>query len=282
MNFQDRGVSPLTDLAHELEELEAASTTVVAELLGTRKEHSTRAHQAHWHIRGMVYYCLNLLKNYTVFGEEISKRSRTGANAIMMHSRECQSLMFDFYTLVLLARISLDNLRTYLAPLFITPYSQVPKSVRDFNKDNTDCPIYRKLAEESLLDYLTDIRDCLVHYRSFATNDIALVMDEQTSFPQELHTSSLQFQPMFRAVFRRISEDELSVNIYLPDKVFETDHGNKKMVQFTYHQRINLLSQSVIFAKFASLAIIEALIYLRDNDAPCFSFNKKKHRGNQA
>jgi hypothetical protein len=282
MNIQDRGIRTLDDLAHELEELEAASTAVVTELVSNRKEHSVLAHQAHWHIRGMIYHCLNLLKNYTSFGEEFSKRASTGTNDIIMHSRECQALMFDFYALVSLARISLDNLRTYLAPLFVTPYSQLPKSVRDFNKDKTDCPIYWKLAEEPLLDYLIDIRDCLVHYRSFASNDITLATDDHTSFPQALNEAPPSLQPMLRAFFRRISEDGLSINIYLPDRIFETDGGNKKMAQFTYHQRINLLSQSVIFTKFVSLVILASLIYLRDTDTPCFSFNKRSRKGNQS
>jgi len=50
---------------------------------------------------------------------------------IIMHSREMQELLFEFYAFTILSRITLDELRKYGAPTFATPAANLPNFVTD-------------------------------------------------------------------------------------------------------------------------------------------------------
>ena len=106
----------------------------------------------------------------------------------------------------LTARITLDNLRIFLRPVFKTNYRQLPKSVRDFVKSKTDCPIYRILAKVYVLEYLCDLRDYVVHYRSFATSENLVIIGDHVDPEQvkALLEENKWFEPTARAYFRRI------------------------------------------------------------------------------
>jgi hypothetical protein len=43
-----------------------------------------------------------------------------------MYASSYQQMLFEFYTLVSLCRIALDNLRLYLGPLFIRTSDELP------------------------------------------------------------------------------------------------------------------------------------------------------------
>jgi hypothetical protein len=43
-----------------------------------------------------------------------------------MYASSYQQMLFEFYTLVSLCRIALDNLRLYLRPLFIRTSDELP------------------------------------------------------------------------------------------------------------------------------------------------------------
>jgi len=121
-----------------------------------------------------------LLEKYVVFGEELANRANIGADAVIMHLPEIQHLMFEFYALINLCKISLDNLRTFLSPTFTN--NHLPKSIRSFIKGKSDCPVYQELICEPILMYLIDIRNCLVHYRSFATSDNTFAVNTKIDF----------------------------------------------------------------------------------------------------
>ena len=67
----------------------------------------------------MIYHCRKLVEKYTNVAQGISRRIQdTNADVVMMYSPDVQEIMFEFYALVNLARISLDNLRNVLHPVF--------------------------------------------------------------------------------------------------------------------------------------------------------------------
>ena len=82
---------------------------------------------------------------------------------------------------------------------------------------------------------------------------------------------------MARAYFRRLGDSKVSVNVFLPDIIFETDsHGNKKLAKFTYIKKWNLLSMAFRFTLMVSTALIKSLEMLRDKDKAVFSYKRKK------
>jgi hypothetical protein len=265
----------LDDFGEELDSLSKSGNEIVHSLTTTRPEHALRARQAEWHIRGMVYHCKNIHRFYCSFAKEVSSRVNAGASTIIMYSPEFQSLLFEFYALVNITKIALDNLRDYLAPLFKTPYNQLPKSVSDFVDGNTDCPVYIFLSQQPILPYLIDLRNCLVHYRSFATSDNAIVFEEGFEDPDFIGDEAF-FKAMARASFRRVEESVNAVNIYVPDNIFERDsRGNKRLAKFTYEERWNLLSMSSSFCQLGSLTLLKSLRLLLQNETTKYSYKRR-------
>jgi hypothetical protein len=179
----------------------------------------------------------------------------------------------EFYALVNLARITLDNLRHLLSPLFITKLNQLPKSISDYVKDSTDCPVYQRLAEDKAVEYLSDIRNCIVHYRTFATNDNALAVEEGLEQSEAIMDQEW-FEPMARACFRRVGEGGVSVNVYLPDVVFVRGPADKRLAHFTYNERYNVLSQSIEFVRLVASAVGQSFVLLVEPGKPTYSYKK--------
>ena len=188
-----------------------------------------------------------------------------------MHAPVAQTLMFEFYALVNLSRISLDNLRNVLAPTFTTKFGQLPKSISDYSKGTTDCPLYEWLAEQPIVAYLSDLRNCLVHYRSFATSDNALVT--QQGSPETVPISS-DMPELFKAEFRVVGKRTISVNVLLPDAIFEFKNGTKGLAPFKYDLRINLLSQSREFLRLVAESTKQAIALLLKVRKPIYTFKK--------
>jgi hypothetical protein len=185
------------------------------------------------------------------------------------------------YALLSLARITLDNLRLFLRPLFKTPYTQLPKSVREFIAGKTDCPVYQALAYQPVVEYLCDLRDCLVHYRTFATNDKLVVIGDHVE-PRdvsELLETNQWFEPMARAYFG-ISGRSIMVNVLLPDVIFKRAEGQKKLAVFTYNERINLVAQSAEFLRLTVACILLTYSLLIEPGKPTYEFSKQKRSPN--
>lgn len=261
----------------DLDKIEKKTNQMVSELISKKATYSLYAHQAEWHIRCLVYHCKNILKYYDNFAKEVGKRAATSADVLWMYSRDFQCMLFEFYALLNIAKISLDNLRIYISPLFKTPFNQLPKSVTDFLKGNTDCQIYKFLSEQYLIEYLIDLRNCLVHYRSFAVSDNALVFKDGIDDLNFTKLNTEFIKPMARAFFRRVGESGISVNVFLPDVIFEKDeHGNKKLVKFTYNNKWNLLSMASRFTQLVSVVLIKALEILKNYNEGIYTYKRKK------
>lgn len=268
---------PFAYLFKELEDTEKCLSKTIYKILDKSKLSNVelRIYQASWYIRGLTYHCRNLIEFYINVCKEVASRALTEPDVIVMHAPMVQKLMFEFYALLNLARISLDNLRNILSPIFKTKYEELPKSITDYKKGSTDCPIHEKIANEPMVDYLIDIRNCIVHYRSFATGDNVVIFKKglEKGFISELKGL---FNPIIHSDFRWTNNKKISFNIYLPDVIFERDSsGNKRLAQFTYKKQINLLSQSMHFVRIASCATMEALILLIRTREPKYIYQKK-------
>jgi hypothetical protein len=190
-----------------------------------------------------------VFSHYQLFVAEVGKRAGampTPPSTILMYAPVGQQLLFEFYALVNLARISLDNLRNLLEPTFLTPFGELPKSVTDYTKGTTDCPVYTWLCDQPIVAYLSDLRNCLFHYWSFTTSDNAVVIRE--GLPDAFGDFA-DMPWLFRGVFRLESKRRIAVNVLLPDSIFEYRDGTKRLARFTYDLRINILSQSREFLR---------------------------------
>ena len=117
-----------------------------------------------------------------------------------------------------------------------------------------------------------------MHYRSFATNDNIMAFSEeyQSLEPEEKKVlqSSKFISPMAQVNFRLICENKIVVNIFLPDKIFES---GKNLCDFTYKERINILSQSKEFTKLVAIATFQSFNLLVDPGVPTYSYKKAKN-----
>ncbi len=134
-------VKNLDDFLKDLDEIEKIIQKLFDKTIEKTKLSNIEliVRQAEWHLRGCIYHCRNIIKYYRkiqvldiisppdVIYDMYSKQlilptSIIKVDVIRTSSRSIKKLMFEFHALVNLARISLDNLRNILAPLFKTPY----------------------------------------------------------------------------------------------------------------------------------------------------------------
>jgi hypothetical protein len=266
----------LEDAIADIEELVNSSKGRARQIASAYPDRAQLAFQAEWHIRGAQYHFHRFYGLYCEFVREVSTRAALGVSVIFMYAPQFQQMLFEFYALVNLCRISLDNLRVYLKPLF-RGSNLLPKSIRDVLKGTSTCPIYEALAGSEELEYLMDVRNCLVHYRSFATSDNAIVVE------QGLDASTLGiedksfFEAMARADFRWVDQKTIAVHVLLPDRIFETDeHGGTRLARFTYTTRRNMMTMAREFAALSIGGLSFALQYLAELKDPEFEFASKK------
>ncbi|MEW6682697.1 MAG: hypothetical protein AB1451_07205 [Nitrospirota bacterium] len=264
----------IEDIEPELAHMTTNAIDMVCSVIDSRPEHTLLARQAEWHICGIHYHCERFYEQYRRFVEEAAARVATGAEAVVMYSPDSQRMFFEFYALVVLARIVLDNLRHYVAPAFTTRFGEIPKSVTAVLKGETNCPLYEEIRGNALLAYLIDLRDCLVHYHSFAVSDNVLLIQEGATTPGAMDRHSF-FAGMARAFFRRVNNCGASVNVYLPDKIFETHSGHRRLADFTYDKKWHILSMAVGFANLSVSAVAKALKVLQETDTPIFRYAKR-------
>jgi hypothetical protein len=185
------------------------------------------------------------------------------ANIVVTRAPEMLELIFEFYAFMNLARITLDQLQRYAAPALKIKSSQIPNSISDIVKWDSDFPVYRRLAttDRPLVQYLLDIRDCIVHHRTFAATDGLVAVEE--GFPEEKvpDMSPLWIRPVIRTYFRRLGGVKISVNILLPDAIYKygaTGEREAMLSPFTYGN-VNLLSQCRAFAALCTWAVLMTL-----------------------
>lgn len=278
-NETDRRLKAFGTFSSELDEIERHIKEAVQALDRVHPEHRTRVHHAEWHVRGVVHHCRNLLASYQEVAQGAADRAvGTGANVVVMYAPAVQRMWFEFYALVSLARITLDNLRKLLAPVFVTDFGQLPKSISGYLDGGTDCPVYVWLAKNPAVSYLSDMRNCLAHFRSFATNDNAVLVEEghEDADPLNLDPDADWLRPMAKGEFRRVGEDGASINFYLPDVIFDRSGTGEKLAKFTYGERYNILSQSFAFVELVAEAVGQSFVLLLDPGRPTFSYAKPK------
>jgi hypothetical protein len=267
------------DFTAELDEIERHLRQAVEALDKARPEHHLRAHQAEWHIQGTLYHCRRLLACYQEVADGVAGRViGTGAAVVVMYAPAVQRMWFEFYALVNLARITLDNLRNLLAPVFTTEFGQLPKSISGFLDGGTDCPVYVWLGKQPVVKYLSDMRNCITHFRSFATGDNAVITNEglkNGELLQGVHDSDW-LRPMAKGVFRRVGDTGVSMNFYLPDVIFDRSGKSEKLSKFTYQERYNILSQSLAFVQLVSGAVAQSFVLLLEPGKAAFHYKKRK------
>lgn len=267
----------------DLDAIERDVRDSVLALDKARPAHRLTVHQAEWHVRGVVYHCRRLVQHYKEVAQGVADRVvglEPKPDVVVMYSPAVQQMWIEFYALVNLARISLDTLRNLLAPIFVTEFGNLPKSISGYLEGGTDCPVYRWLAEQPLTQYLSDIRNCLVHFRSFATGDNSLVVRER--FEEEQFKEAQEsdwMRPMARGVFRHVGDNGVSVNFYVPDVIFDRSGTGEKLAKFTYEKRYNVLSQSLAFVQLVSGAVMMSLILVTDKSEATYSYAKPKQSG---
>jgi len=236
-----------------------------------------RIFKGEWYVRGLIYHCKNLTNHYKKIAAGTSSRAHGGKqigtlpDIIIMYSPETQRLQFEFNAFICLARISLDDLRNLLSPVFITKYNNLPKSFKDFKKGTTACPIYKMLAESKIVTYMIDIRDCIVHFRSFATSDNAKAVRDGVSEEDLPQWPS----PLANISFRMTRDEKIVTNIYLPDRIFDSSQStDRKLCKFTYNEKINILSQCLEFVKLTNIVYLKAMKLLIKPGKPIYTFKK--------
>jgi hypothetical protein len=276
--MNDRNPKLLADFEKSITAIQQAANGLGHRVASTHSERSPLGFQAEWHVRGLIYHLRRCFEHYSTFVGDVSARASTGANGIVMFAPSFQELLFEFYALVNLAKISLDSLRIYLQPLFLQSSQQLPKSVRDVIAGSSDCPVYQRLMNQPLLEYLMDFRNCLVHYRSFATSDNALVKEENVKDLLN-GTDSPYFSAMARADFRRVEPNGISVNVLLPDRIFELDaKGGRRLAQFSYIERWSLISTARNFVELTAGSLIATMQLLTEVNDPVFSFESRSRK----
>jgi len=274
----DDDLRKLEELEQEIDRLEVFAKGLGDLVARQHPDRSVLGYQAEWHVRGVLYHLRNVYGFYNQFAHEVAMRAgATGADVLLMHAPVYQKMLFEFYALVNLCRISLDRLRDYLGPFIKKGSDQLPKSVRDVLKGSSDCPVYTALKDQEIAQYLFDLRDCLVHYRTLAVSHNATVVREGVDLA-ELELDRRQFvAATARGSFREVGDTGISVNVLLPDRIFDVSQKDK-LIDFTYQDRRNLLSVARSFGVVTVTSLVKAIGCLAQLEEPAYEF-KAKPRG---
>jgi hypothetical protein len=140
--MSERDAIPIDEFDKQLAEIEDALTEVARAATHSVPEHQLLIKQADWHARGVLYHCRRIYGLYRKVVEGVIARTAASPSVIIMHSPEMQHLLFEFYAFMILSRITLDELKKYVAPTFAMNPANLPNSVTDMQKGWTDCPLY--------------------------------------------------------------------------------------------------------------------------------------------
>jgi hypothetical protein len=85
---------------------------------------------------------------------------------------------------------------------------------------------------------------------------------------------------MARADFRKVEHNGISVNICLPDRIFEEGSATgRRLAQFSYIERLNLISMARSFVQLTAGALTAVLNILVEINDPVFRFSAKAAKG---
>lgn len=239
--------------------------------------------EADWHIRGIEYHYASLLNHYLAFKEKVATMEPAQNDVLVVHSPNYPGILYEFYALVNLARITLERLQNILRPLFIKTAFELPKSVRKLVGTATNCPVYKELGNDPTYSYLIDVRNCLVHYRSFAASRGIICFKEGTVNPLESAMPDFPYVPtMAMAFFGRGKDLGPGINIFLPDQIYATGEEGK-LASFSYEQKLDIGAMSLAFTELSCGAVIYALRELAEDETPRFTYTPPpKHPRNSS
>lgn len=263
----------------EIEGIESLVRKSVQKIAQAKLEYYWLAHEAEWHLNGLTYHVRRICQLYNEIAVKITERAMIAERpgVLIFYSPEMQALLFEFYALVTLSRITLDHITQHtLAPLFKP--GALPGSVNDFLKGSSDIKLHESLKEESSTRYLIDVRDCMVHHRTFATSDNTVAIADHMNEDAIAGIKENWKYPITRTYFRLANEHKLVVNILLPDAFYEYDQaGNRGRLikDFSYSERRNILRYSMDFIHICGAATIQVLELLEKEKLPQYKCIKR-------
>ncbi|MBQ3558039.1 MAG: hypothetical protein IJA07_00815 [Agathobacter sp.] len=274
----------ILDYEKELQDMEITiydlKQSVIADIKDTenKKELCERIGRCEWYIQGQIYHLRNMIGIYKeIVGTAINKM-----NAVMIQegppsffftaNNLLPNLYYELYAFINLFRISLDYFHKTLEFKF-EKGKELPKSFSAFTSRTTDCPILERLANDYVIMYFKDFRDCLNHYRTFSANSMFMLVQEDIQNISGLDPL-LNVEPFILKPSFRIEEDsKIIINFYLPDVIFE-GNKNKLVKNFTYEQKKNILAETMSVLRHVVFNFLETLTYI--NKDVVFHYDKNK------
>ena len=227
----------------------------------------SRIKRAQWTIEGVIYHFRNMSKHYSELYNDVVQRAfsmkeQSGKypDVIIFYERLVPNLYHELYAFVNLLRILFDMYPKLIHYQFQNRRN-LPKSISSFKRRTTDCGLLERLATDEYINYFKDFRDCINHYRSFAVGTIAIAFSECLSDAEREPCSKLEdvWCLMLLAEFRIENDKDLVFNVYLPDKIFESE-GNDKLVKvFSYAEKKNILAYSMRAIRQVAFSYLEAI-----------------------
>lgn len=243
------------------------------------EDHRSKVMYAQWHIEGLIYHFEKINENYSIIVASLKTRLETvgEADIFVMNTPEIKHLMYEFYAFVNLSKITLDNIRHFLYPLFTNEIRQLPKSISDFKSCTTNCPIFERIGRTEEIQYLIDLRNCLVHYRSFATSHISLIQKEGVEIDDDTKEIFDKLaKSMAKGIYRITESNDIVFNILIPDKIYDRSDG-KRLANFTFDNKINILGESMRFLRHIVFNYLDSFTTVQKNyGKKIYTYKKSK------
>ncbi|WP_105620063.1 hypothetical protein [Vallitalea okinawensis] len=268
----------ITEMDKELDRMKFWASSTLRNLHKSNNAMIHRFQRYEWHLHGLVYHMKNLITYYSDIGEQVRLRINSGEDIpaiIILNCESGQKLYYEFYSFVNLTKITLDNLSKMVYPLFEN--KDLPNSFSKYNAGTTNCPLYEWLSNTDLIYYFIDIRNLLVHFKSFATTDNIVVLkddllDEINNATNDIESYKFYTECMLKSYYR-IQDKRLVFNIKIPDSIFEGAHD--KICKFEYYENKNIIAESMKLTR----VIFQTVSFIRDyyssERKPEFKYHKK-------
>ncbi|MBO5040209.1 MAG: hypothetical protein J6D09_03835 [Clostridia bacterium] len=274
----------LTDEIKEIKraiEIAKADTLEFCNKCGIYNEQLQRISKIDWHIQGLFYHFGNMIEHYGAIVDTAGNKVESANNQenidisiLMTGNDKLPHLYFELYAFINLFRISLDYFHRTLYKQFDNP-KNLPKSFSAFKSQTTDCPLLERMANDNLILYFKDFRDCLNHYRTFSANRIYFLIQENIPIDEMPDLSSFEeaFPDIVKPMFRKNAEGKYVVNFYLPDYIFQQGETKKLVVKFTYNEKRNILATTMHAIRHLVFNYLELLTCLKSNEVK-YHYNK--------
>jgi hypothetical protein len=221
--------------------------------------------QADWHLRGLLYHLRRIRALYEPAIQNVADMAAgdSAGNILVTTAPEMPQLVFELYAFMNLARVTLDQLIRFAGPALTLHSQQRPNSITDVLKWETTFPVFVDLTTKHrpLLQYLVDIRDCIVHDRTFASSEGVTAVEE--GFPEDRMPDMppMWSRGVVRTYFRRLGGKKVSVNILLPDAIYNYNESGVRtsMIRNFSYGSVNVLSQCRAFAQLCTATVLATL-----------------------